>query len=55
MCTCTDCKHCKFDPMWGEHKCLKCHRRLYILLDKDECRFFEERTEPMVVPMEEGE
>lgn len=41
MCTCKDCKHSKFDHKWGEYKCLKLHRRLYILLNEDECRHFE--------------
>lgn len=53
MCTCKDCKHSKFDHKWGEYKCLKLHRRLYILLNEDECQYFEKRTTPIEVPEEE--
>ena len=37
MGNCKDCVHSKFDELWGEYKCLKLHRRCYILLEADEC------------------
>ena len=41
MNNCKDCVHSKFDELWGEYKCLKLHHRIYILLDKDECTYYE--------------
>lgn len=36
---CETCKHLKFDELWGEHKCLKQHRRIYVAIE--ECEKYE--------------
>lgn len=41
MDNCIDCKHSVFDPMWGEYKCKKFERRIYILLSSSECCEYE--------------
>lgn len=43
MNNCTDCKHSKFDPVWGEYKCLCKECRIYILLEADECPNYEKQ------------
>ena len=39
---CKDCAHVVFDELWGEYKCKMRGHRIYILLDPDECKFYEE-------------
>lgn len=34
---CIDCKHSVFDPTWGEYKCKRFERRIYIFLSSSEC------------------
>lgn len=41
MGNCQNCVHSLFDEQWGEHKCMKYHRRIYILLDSEECANYE--------------
>jgi hypothetical protein len=38
---CQNCVHSKFDEQWGEFKCMKYHRRIYILLSSEECANYE--------------
>lgn len=45
MNNCKDCKHSIFDELWGEYKCKVLKRRVYILLDKDECPNYEKKKE----------
>ena len=42
---CKTCKHSVFDEKYGEYKCKKLERRIYILLDSSECRFYKKRYE----------
>jgi hypothetical protein len=42
MGNCQNCVHSKLDEQWGEYKCMKYHRRIYILLDSEECANYEQ-------------
>ena len=39
---CTECKHSRFDPIWGEYKCVKRARYVYDMhLDALYCEDYE--------------
>ena len=38
---CKTCKHSVFDEIYGEYKCKKRERRIPILLDSSECKFYK--------------
>ncbi len=41
---CKTCEHSVFDKKYGEYKCNKLERRIYILLESSECRFYKKQT-----------
>ena len=43
MGNCKDCKHSKFDELWGQYKCLQRAVYLPILLDSSECKHYESK------------
>lgn len=42
---CIGCKHCKFDDVLGEHKCLQRAVYLPVVLEASECPFFEKKKD----------
>lgn len=52
---CKTCKHSVFDEIYGEYKCKKRERRIYILLDSSECSFYEKGPKKKEKPKKELE
>ena len=40
---CSNCKHAKFDNIWGEYKCLKHGYRVYAVINADACPDYEKQ------------
>lgn len=53
MYNCKDCAHSIFDEKWGEYKCKKHQRTVYILLDAEECPSYEKEAKPKTFKEEE--
>jgi len=53
MDNCVDCEHSVFDPVWGEYKCKKFERRIYILLNSSECPEYKKGSEKKLSKNEE--
>lgn len=43
MGNCKTCAHSVFDELWGEYKCKFFEKRIYILLDSNECEHYQEK------------
>lgn len=41
---CKNCKHCLFDPLWGEYKCEIRQIILYVLMHADDCDDFSKSS-----------
>ena len=45
MDNCIGCKHSKFDETWGEYKCLYRGTYIPVVLESEECAFFEKKKD----------
>lgn len=39
---CRTCGWCRFNEKWGDFRCLARETNIYIILDKEECEFYNE-------------